>query len=285
MNASYGVFASEGGFAFGCPPVSEEIAGISRSIIQATAKHALDMSIDVIYGDTDSLFIRKTLLIGELQKWAFDQYKIDLELDKEYRYMCFSTRKKNYIGVQLNGEIDIKGMTGKKSHTPTYFKNSFNEIKSILKNVQKESEIPAAKAAITKIAFTSYKNLKSRKWNSIDDLAFHMTVNKKLSDYGKKTERIKKDGSPVFAAVPQHIRAVRLLEAQGYSMESGSVVSFVKTKTEVGVAPLELAKTEDIDVDKYINFLESMLGQVLDPLSLEMDEILGHKKLMSFCST
>jgi DNA polymerase I len=282
MNASYGVFAAEGGFAFGCPPVSEEIAGISRSIIQATAKQALDMGIEVIYGDTDSLFIRKTDKIGELQKWAFEQYKIDLELDKEYRFMCFSSRKKNYIGVQLNGEIDIKGMTGKKSHTPTYFKNAFNEIKSILKNVQKEDEIPAAKTAIIKIAFTSYKNLKNRKWNNIEDLAFHMTVNKKLSDYGKKTDRIKKDGSTVFAAIPQHIRAVRLLEKQGYAMESGSVISFVKTKTDEGVLPLELAENNDVDVDKYIKFLNSMLGQVLDPLELEMSEILGHKKLDSF---
>lgn len=282
MNASYGVFASEGGFAFGCPPVSEEIAGISRSIIQSTAKHAIDMGVEVIYGDTDSLFIKKTPKITELQKWAFDTYKIDLELDKEYRFMCFSSRKKNYIGVQYNGEIDIKGMTGKKSHTPKYFKNTFNEIKSILKNVQKEDEIPAAKESISKIVLKSYKTLKNRKWADINDLAFHMTINKKLSEYGKKTDRIKKDGSIMYAPIPQHIRAVKLLEAQGYAMESGSVISFVKTKTNEGVLPIELAKDIDVDVDKYLKFHDATLGQILDPLELEISEILGHKKLDSF---
>jgi DNA polymerase elongation subunit (family B) len=283
MNASYGVFATEGGFAFGCPPVSEEIAGISRSIIQATAQHAIEMGIIVLYGDTDSLFIRKSDKVPELQKWAFEQYKIDLELDKEYRFMCFSSRKKNYIGVQPNGEVDIKGMTGKKSHTPEYFKKSFNEIKAVLKNVQKEDEIPEAKIKISKIALQSYKNLKERKWNDIDDLAFHMTVNKRLSDYGKKTSRTRKDGTPIYAAIPQHIKAVRLLEKEGYAMEAGSIISFVKTKNKEKVLPLELAKNQDIDVDKYTSFLESMLNQVLEPLELEFDEILGHIKLDRFC--
>jgi DNA polymerase I len=285
MNASYGVFATVGGFAFGCPPVSEEIAGIGRYIIQTTAKHALEMGILVLYGDTDSLFLKEPNKekIIELQKWVMDTYKIDLELDKEYRFMCFSSRKKNYIGVQLNGDVDIKGMTGKKSHTPIYFKNSFNEIKSILKNIQKEDEMPDAKIKIKKIALKAYKDLKERKWNNIEDLAFHMTVNKKLSDYGKKTSRTRKDGTPIYAAIPQHIRAVRLLEKEGYAMEAGSIISFVKTRNEEKVLPIELAHNQDIDVDKYIKFLDSMLGQILDPLELEMDEILGHTKLDRFC--
>lgn len=191
-------------------------------------------------------------------------------------------RKINYIGVQLNGDVDIKGMTGKKSHTPEYFKKAFNEIKAILGNVKKEDEIPEAKIKISKITLQSYKNLKERKWNNIDDLAFHMTVNKKLSDYGKKTDRKRKDGTPIYAAVPQHIRAVRQLEKEGYAMEAGSIVSFVKTKNEDKVLPLELAKNQDVDVDKYIKFLKSMLEQILEPLEIEFSEVLGHKKLDSF---
>lgn len=285
MNASYGVFASsDGGFAFGCPPVSEEIAGISRSIIKDTAQHAIDLLINVIYGDTDSLFLKNPPkeLVESLQKWAIDTYKIDLELDKEFRFMCFSERKKNYLGVQLNGSVDIKGMTGKKSHTPPFFKKAFNDIKSTIGNIQKEEDVEAAKIKISGITLSAYKALRQRKINNINDLAFHVTVNKKISDYGKNTGRVKKDGTPIKSSIPQHIKALKILEQHGYSVESGSVISFIKTKTPDGVMPLELAQAKDIDVDKYLEFLESMLGQILDPLNLDYNEIIGHKKLMSY---
>jgi DNA polymerase I len=270
MNAAYGVFAQAGGgFPFLAPPASEEIAGIARSIIQATAQHAIDMGIEVLYGDTDSLFIREKdkEKITKLQKWAIDTYKIDLELDKEYRYMCFSTRKKNYIGVQQNGDIDIKGMTGKKSHTPPFFKRIFGDIKLILKNVQKETEIPDAKSKIRKIVLKYYKDIRERKWNNIEDLAFKMTVNKKISQYKVNS---------------QHIKALKQLEEKGYSVESGSVIFFIKSMK--GVTALELAKNEDVDVSKYTEFLQSMVNQILDPLQLEFDEIIGYKKLESFLS-
>jgi len=284
MNASYGVFAAAGGFAFHCPSASEEVANIARSIISATADKAKELGIEVIYGDTDSLVIREQdqAKIKTLQDWAVKTFQIDLELDKEYRFMAFSSRKKNYLGVQMNGDIDIKGLTGKKSHTPQYFKKTFEEIKTVLKGVQKEEDIPKAKETISKLVLQSYKKLKQREWDNLADLAFHMTVNKKLSDYGRK--KISKDGKETRIAIPQHIKAVHQLEAAGYAFEAGSTVSFVKTKNEDGVMALELATNEDVDVDKYLEFLKSTFGQILDPLELELDEILGYKKLMSFSS-
>jgi DNA polymerase I len=279
MNASYGVFASKqqggtGGFAFHCPSASEEIAGIGRSIIQATIEKAIELGIEVIYGDTDSLMLREQdqTKIKALQDWAFATYKIDLELDKEYRVACFSSRKKNYLGIKTDGEIDIKGLTGKKSHTPKFFKDSFEESKSIIKTIEKPEDVPRVKNEITKLVVESYKKLKERRWDSLEDLAFHVTVSKKLSEYTKST--------------PQHIKVVHQLERAGYSFETGAVMSFVKTvkmgKNSDGVTALELAKDKNIDVDKYIEFHKSMFEQILDPLGLEYEELLGNTKLTSF---
>lgn len=283
MNASYGFFAQEGASGpFACPSVSEEIANIGRSIISATSDKAKELEIYVIYGDTDSLmlFNPNDEQIKALQEWALKTYQIDLELDKEYRFACFSGRKKNYLGVKPSGEVDIKGLTGKKSHTPLYFKKTFEEIKTVLKGVQYEDDVPKAKEAISKLVLQSYKKLKSRQWDSLDDLAFHMTVNKKLSEYGRK--KIGKDGKETRIAIPQHIKAVHQLEAAGYVFEAGTTISFVKTNNADGVMALELAKDEDIDVDKYIEFLKATFGQILDPLELDFSEILGYKKLSAF---
>lgn len=283
MNASYGVFAAAGGFAFHCPSASEEVANIARSIISETVDKAKEMGIEVIYGDTDSLAIREQdpTKIKALQDWAVKKFQIDLELDKEYRFMAFSERKKNYLGVQLNGDIDIKGLTGKKSHTPKYFKKTFEEIKTILKTIQKEEDVPAVKETIRKLVLGSYKKLKQRQWDSLEDLAFHVTINKRLSDYGRK--KMDKNGKVIkIIAIPQHIKAVHQLEAAGYVVEAGSTVSFVKTKGGDGVTPLELAKNEDVDIDKYVEFLKATFEQILEPLELDYSEILGYKKLSSF---
>jgi len=272
MNASYGVFATEGeGFAFQCPSASEEIAGIGRFIIMKTAEKAKELNINIIAGDTDSLFIHENdeEKIKALKEWALSTWKIDLELDKQYRYICFSERKKNYLGVQNNGEIDIKGMTAKKSHTPEFYKNYFEDIKTVLKNTMTESDVPESKEKIRRLVLEAYKKLKRREWDSLVDLAFHVRMTKKISDYKKST--------------PQHVKAVKALEKQmGFVFEVGSTVSFVKTNNEDGVKPLELAKNGDIDVEKYTEFLRALFEQILDPLQIDYDELLGVKKLDAY---
>jgi DNA polymerase I len=272
MNAAYGFFAQKGNSSiFACPPASELIANIGRDIISATADEAKELGIKTIAGDTDSLIIEDTNveLIKKLQDWAFTQYKIDLELDKSYRFMCFSSRKKNYLGVQPNGEVDVKGMVGKKRHTPEYFKKAFSETKSILSNVQKLEDIESAKTKIRKIVLDCYRRLKRREWTNLDDLAFHMQLGKKMEDYVKN--------------IPQHVKAARQLEREGYVLEAGSIISFIKANNPDGVVPLELARNIDVDVKKYTEFLRSTFEQILEPLEIDFDEILGFKKMDAFC--
>ncbi|GAI02548.1 unnamed protein product [marine sediment metagenome] len=119
MNAAYGVLGSEA-FVLYCPPAAEEICGIGRFAILSTAKHAEEIGLDVLYGDTDSIFLRDPPeeKLKELIQWTEKEFGIDfeVEIDTEYRYVCLSERKKNYLGVKLDGEVDVKGMTGKKRH-------------------------------------------------------------------------------------------------------------------------------------------------------------------------
>jgi DNA polymerase I len=65
-------------------------------------------------------------------------------------------------------------------------------------------------------------------------------------------------------------------------VKPGDVIAFVKTSDELGVKPLELARIEDVDVSKYVEYLKSTFDQVLDPLAIDFDEILGVTKLETF---
>ena len=46
--------------------------------------------------------------------------------------------------------------------------------------------------------------------------------------------------------------------------------------------PVQLASNSEIDVDKYVGYLQSTFDQVLDALGLNFDEIIGLTKLERF---
>jgi len=267
LNASYGVFGSDA-FPLYYPPAAEEITAIARHIISQTAKHAEEMGIKVLYGDTDSIFIIRPPKekLEELIRWVEDKFKVDFEVDKVYRYVCLSGRKKNYFGVLEDGTVDVKGLTGKKKHTPQIIKNVFEEVKEILGGIKTEEEMQFEKKRIIKKIKDIYWTLKRREWKDIKDLAFHITLSENLDQYVKTT--------------PQHVKAARILLKKGYNVGAGSVIHFVKTKDKLGVRPVEEVSDEDIDVKKYVEFLKSTFEQILEPLGIDFDvQILGFQKL------
>ena len=261
-NASYGVFGDED-FVLYCPPMPEYVTGIGRWIITQTIQHAQELKLNVIAGDTDSVFFKdpKPEVLDELLSWAKAKFDIDFELDKEYRYACLSERKKNYFGVLKDGTVDVKGLTGKKKHTPQIIKTPFEETKILLAQVYTETDIQTAKKAILHLVKGTYTKLKTRNFGGMENLAFHVTASKDVEDY---------EGDP------QHIKAAKQLKAAGFDVGEGSDISFVKTMDKLKVKPTQLVKPDEVDVSKYTEYLKSTFIQVLEPLGIDWDQdILG----------
>jgi DNA polymerase I len=272
-NAAYGVFGDDE-FSLYCPPFAEYVTGIGRFIITQTIEHAQSLGLTVLYGDTDSIFIDNPdkSKLDELLIWAKSTFDIDFELDKTYRYVCLSDRKKNYLGVLENGDVDVKGLTAKKKHTPKIFKDAFGLAKKLLAEIQKPEDVPAKRAELLKLTKTTYSMLKQRRWANIEDLAFHVTLSKSMDAYDK-TE-------------PQHLKAAKYLISKGFEVPQGSDISYVKTTGKDKVKPASLTKTEEVDVKKYIEFFKSAFIQVLEPLGIDWDgDILGVCTMTRFCNT
>ncbi|MGQ9550993.1 MAG: DNA-directed DNA polymerase I [Candidatus Bathycorpusculaceae bacterium] len=269
LNASYGVFGAET-FDLYCPPVAEATAAIGRHSITQILNKAEQLSIQVLYGDTDSLFLKNPskAQIEELARWTEDKLKMSLDVDKVYKYAVFSSRKKNYLGVLEDGTVDVKGLTGKKKHVPVFIKNSFNRIKERLAMVKTPADFEKAKRDIAEIVRDCYMRLKRRGWENLSDLAFHVVLGEEPERYVKTT--------------PQHVKAARILKENGVELKAGDLISFVKVVKEPHVKPVELATRNEIDVDKYIAYLHSTFDQVLDALGLDFDEIIGLTKLERF---
>jgi DNA polymerase I len=269
LNASYGVFGAES-FDLYCPPVAEATAAIGRHSITQILNKAEQLNIQVLYGDTDSLFLKNPskAQVEELSRWTEHELKMSLDVDKIYRYAVFSSRKKNYLGVLEDGSVDVKGLTGKKRHIPVFIKKAFDRMKERLAKVKTPEDFENAKKDIAEIVRDCYMRLKRREWENMSELAFNVVLGEELERYTKTT--------------PQHVKAAKILKENGMELKAGDLISFVKVTKEPHVKPVELATKNEIDVDKYIAYLHSTFDQVLDALGLDFDEIIGLTKLERF---
>ncbi|HEX68747.1 MAG TPA: DNA-directed DNA polymerase I, partial [Candidatus Bathyarchaeota archaeon] len=269
LNASYGVFGAES-FDLYCPPVAEATAAIGRHSLTQIIEKARQLGIEVVYGDTDSVFLKNPTeeQIQELIEWSEKELKMGLDVDKIYRYAVFSSRKKNYLGVLPDGRVDVKGLTGKKRHIPLIIKRAFDQMKEALAKVKTPADFENAKKEIRRIVLDCYLKIKQRKWEKLEDLAFHVVLGETPKNYVKTT--------------PQHVKAARLLEERGIELKAGDLISFVKVVREPHVKPVQLATDSEIDVDKYVGYLQSTFEQILDALGLDFNEIIGLTKLERF---
>jgi len=268
LNASYGVMGNEA-FPLYCPPVAESTTALGRYIISKAVEKAEKIGVEVLYGDTDSIFIHKPTdeQINVLMEWASKEFKIDLDIDKVYRYVTFSGLKKNYLGVFRDGSVDIKGLVGKKRNTPEFIKKAFLEVVEVLSKVSSVNDFEEAKRRIAEIIRNYYVKLRDRRL-SLEDLAFRVKLSRSLKHYVKTT--------------PQHVKAARLLEKYGKKLGAGDIISYVKVKGEIGVKPVQLARIDEIDVNKYMGHMETTFRQILEAVGVNLDEIFGFRSLDSF---
>ncbi|MCW4023659.1 MAG: DNA-directed DNA polymerase I [Candidatus Bathyarchaeota archaeon] len=278
LNASYGVFGADS-FDLYCPPVAEATAAIGRYSITQILNHCRSVGIQVLYGDTDSLFLKNPSKeqIEDVVHYTEHELGMGIDMEKTYRYAVFSSRKKNYLGVLEDGSVDVKGLTGKKKHIPIFIKDAFNNMKERLAQVKNPADFEQAKKDIAGIVRQRYMTLKRREWADINELAFHVVLGDDLAKYTKTT--------------PQHVKAARILQKNGKEPRAGDLISFVKVlkpsshssdDPNSGVKPVELASRNEVDVEKYIEYLNSTFDQVLDALGLSFDEIIGLTKLERF---
>ena len=260
LNASYGVMGAQI-FPLYFLPAAEATTATGRHIILDTIEKCRGLNVDVLYGDTDSIFVKNPTeqQMQTIISQAKNNHGVELEVEKEYRYVVLSDRKKNYLGVTKDGKVDVKGLTGKKSHTPAFIKSLFYDLLDILAEVKTTDEFENAKNKISsKIAECSRKI--QAKEIPLSELAFNVMLSKSLNEYTK--------------TIPQHIRAAKQLESVR-EIKKGDRISYVKIINKPGVRPVELAKQSEIDSSKYMEFMQSTLDQITSSMNMDFDAIIG----------
>lgn len=255
LNASYGVIGAET-FSLYFLPTAEAVTAVGRDIISKTIETAKSINLPVLYGDTDSVFVHKPTVeqTSKLVNFCRKHYAIDLEVDKEYKYLVLSGRKKNYFGVKKDNTLDIKGLSGKKSNTPPFVKRLFNDVLEKLVPINNMSDFYEVKNEIRYIVKMVIDNFESI---PLDQLSFRVMVSKNPNEYKVK---------------PQVIKAGEQLDNP---IIKGQFIEYVKTWKDPKVCPTSLATKSDIDKQKYMDSLESVMQQICDPMGISIDMLMG----------
>ena len=284
INASYGVIGSDR-FQLYCLPVADSTTAYGRNAIEKTIQKSKNLDVQVLYGDTDSVFLLNPSKkqIDEIIKWSQEDLGVGLEMEKIYRYVVLSERKKNYFGVYPDSSIDVKGLMGKKRNTPPFLQKGFSAVLEILSHVKTSEEFEQARKEVKDLVRGIYQKLEKNDY-SADDLAITMQLTQSLDAYKVKS---------------QHFKAATLLEEhyqkkymdihdgqrrRSTFIKAGQLIRFIKTKTGERVIPLELMSDRSkVDVKSYRSMVDSIFDQLFGALDIEIEEVAtGQVNLMEF---
>ena len=280
LNASYGVLGAEI-FSLYCLPVPDCVTAVGRAYINGTINKSKELGIKVEYGDTDSIFCNNPSKeqVESLISWVKNSYGIDLEVDKEYRYVAFSGLKKNYAGIFKDGKVDVKGLTGKKSHTPPFIREMFTEITTTMKEIQTPADVEPTKAKFKSVVNKTWGDLKDQKLD-LSSLRSTVKINKGISEYGKEGKNGEKIG------IPHHVKAaIEYQKHTGKEITAGSRIGIVKVKEKVKVGnkykektiskPVEMVTWAGVDMEKYMEEVESVVEQILSCFGMDFRRVIG----------
>lgn len=137
MNSIYGLFGSDGIFAFQDYRVAELVTAFARQkLLEMKQLANKQFQMNIIYGDTDSIFVsginKSEKINHHLTADDFTsacKRNLGVDVDHQNTFVrSILIAKKHYIGIQADGKVIVKGMEGKKRDRPPFFNQVFNRL-------------------------------------------------------------------------------------------------------------------------------------------------------------
>jgi DNA polymerase I len=260
-NAAYG-YTGWIGARWYVKPVAEAAAAWGRETIQKTIKNAEKLGLQVIYSDTDSVFVtNEPEKIEKLSQEINKTLGLEIKPDKIYTRILFTEAKKRYCGLLPDGELDIVGLEVVRGDWATVAKNLQEKVLEIL--LRERSPQEAANYVQQYIARMKEHKIPYK------DFIIWKTLTKAPEEYAVRAP---------------HVEAARLLKKEGLDLTLGDKIGYVITKGEgklyTKAKPYVLVSDEDLDIDYYItNQVVPVAARVLSMFGVKEEELLILKPL------
>lgn len=237
-NACYG-YAGWIGARWYVKPVAEAVTAWGRETIQNTIKLAEEVGLNVIYGDTDSIFVRyEEEKIGKFSERVEEEVGLEAKPDRLYTRLLFTEAKKRYAGLVKEGWLDIVGLEVVRGDWAMIAKKVQEGVLNII--LRERVEERAKKEAVEYVK-KCVSELRERKI-PFADLVIWKTLTKSLEEYEVKAP---------------HVEAAKMLMEAGLELTLGDKIGFVITrgagKLFERAKPYVMVSYEDLDLDYYVN--------------------------------
>jgi len=266
---------------------AESVTSFARNYIKSVMQAAeQEFGFEVVYGDTDSLFVvlkeekkeageekakvEREKEAGEfkerIKKFLEEINKrlpgiIELEYQGFYRRGVFLT-KKRYALIDESGEITVKGLELVRRDWAEIAKATQKEVlEAILKEGKPEKAVQIVKDKIARIRNREV---------SLEEIVLYTQITKSLASYKN---------------VGPHVKAAEKAIKKGREIFPGMIISYVIVKGKGTISdravPIEDVKLEDYDIDYYLeNQLLPPVVRILEALGYSQESLKGEKKQM-----
>lgn len=280
MNSFYGAMASPKS-RYHNQELGESITGFARHIIQKAIEYTKQLGHEIVYGDTDSIFVKfnsKTPLETNEQKlsagkqleselnkyfenWVKTEFGqknyLQIEFEKLYTKFFIAT-KKRYVGYDLMTKktqfIGMEAIRGDWTVAAKEFQVKLVEM--IFQTKSKED--------IEKFIQDEIKLIESGELDN--KLIYTKKITKPLDQYTKIT--------------PPHVKAAR--EVENFS---GRVIKYYLTKIGPKHVSIYNPKKHELDYNHYIEKqIKGVSDDLLECLDIDFDEAINKKKQKSLDS-
>ncbi|MEZ0345406.1 MAG: DNA polymerase II [Infirmifilum sp.] len=252
-NATYG-YSGWGAARWYMREVAESTTAWGRELIKNTLAYANKIGLRVIYGDTDSVFVKNDPeKIQKLVEFVEKELGFEIKIDKVYVKVFFTEAKKRYCGLLRDGRIDVVGLEAVRGDWAEISKEIQEKVIEI---ILKEGDPWKAVEYVRNVI----KELEEGKI-SLQKLVIWKTLSKNLDEYEVDAP---------------HVRAAKLMMSHGWRVSRGSKVGYVVVKGGEKVSekalPFFMVKSiEEVDVDYYVK------RQII-PAALRILEYFGIKE-------
>ncbi|MFH0862057.1 MAG: DNA-directed DNA polymerase [Candidatus Altiarchaeota archaeon] len=274
-NSMYGYYGFQRARWY-CRECAEAIAGWGREYIQETIKVATAEGFEVIYGDTDSVYLTRDDLKDtkeiirramEFQKKINDRLPEAMELKYEDFYLrgIFIT-KKRYAVINQQGKMTVRGLETRRRDWCEAAKGTQQKVlDALLKDRDPEKAANVVKEMVQRIKAGNVP---------LSELAINTQMTRNLGGY---------------VTEGPHVAAVRRAMKEGVDFKQGDIITYIVTKKggssgNIGekAVIIDHVKEGDYDADYYINnqVLPAVM-RILEALGYQEDEMKGKGKQMT----
>ena len=231
---------------------------LGRRTIRESIEKARELGLNIIYGDTDSVFIEYDEdRVNSLLRWISEYLGMEAKIDKVYRKVLFTEAKKRYAGLTVDGRIDIVGLEYvRRDWCELARETQYRFVKLVLEGASKNRLLDEFRSIVNEIRSGKV---------ALDKFVIWEQITRDLSEY--------KANAP-------HIAVARALSRRGWRIRKGMFIGYVVVK---GDGPLYKrsvhyleADMNKIDREYYIrNQILPVVARVVEPIGINEKTLLS----------